>query len=95
MVPKRNQKRLYISQHCREALTAHVGNVLYSLFSGQVCLQPSAEDGYDWSLTESHNDLLQTNLGSGSVILYHSIQGELDQSPEMVTVQTPQVAQFE
>ncbi|CAG8305322.1 unnamed protein product [Penicillium salamii] len=32
MVPSSNQKRAYIRQHCREALAAHISNILYSLF---------------------------------------------------------------
>ncbi|CAG8250634.1 unnamed protein product [Penicillium salamii] len=99
MVPSSNQKRAYIRQHCREALAAHISNVLYPLFllrevhspqitdlvssslfffSSQICLQPSAEDRYAWSLMETHDELLQSNLGSGSVSLYQA--GRLSRS---------------
>jgi hypothetical protein len=62
---------------------------------GQVRLQPSAGDGYAWSVTESKKSLLQSNLGSGSVGLYRSICEELGRSLEAVTPQTLQVAQSE
>lgn len=44
---------------------------------------------------ESHDELLQSNLGSGSVSLYQSICEKLGRSLEPVTLQTPQVAQPE
>ena len=62
---------------------------------GQVRLQPSAGDGYAWSVTESKKSLLQSNLGSGSVGLYRSICEELGRSLEAVTPQTLQAAQSE
>ena len=61
----------------------------------QVRLQPSAGDGYAWSVTDSKKSLLQSNLGSGSVGLYRSIREELGRSLEAVTPQTLQVAQSE
>ncbi|CAG8278537.1 unnamed protein product, partial [Penicillium olsonii] len=61
----------------------------------QVRLQPSAGDGYAWSVTESKKSLLQSNLGSGSVGLYRSICEELGRSLEAVTPQTLRVAHSE
>ncbi|CAG7951589.1 unnamed protein product [Penicillium salamii] len=96
MVLSSNEKRAFFRQQCREALAAHIHNRLGLVVApGQVHLQPSAGDGYAWSVTESNKSLLQSNLGSGSVGLYRSICEELGRSLEAVTPQTLQVAQSE
>ncbi|CAG8271510.1 unnamed protein product [Penicillium salamii] len=43
------------------------------VISGQVRLQPSAEDGYASSVIKSHKKPLQSNLGNGSVGVYRSV----------------------
>lgn len=58
----------------------------------QVRLQPSAEDEYAWSATESKAHLLDCSLGNGSVGLYEAICKELGRSIEAVrpeTLRTP------
>ncbi|CAG8231427.1 unnamed protein product [Penicillium salamii] len=96
MVLSSNEKRAFFRQQCREALAAHIYNRLGLVVApGHVRLQPSAGDGYAWSVTESKKSLLQSNLGSGSVGLYRSICEELGRSLEAVTPQTLQVAQSE
>ncbi|KAK9847350.1 hypothetical protein MYU51_019563 [Penicillium brevicompactum] len=96
MVLSSNEKRAFFREQCREALAAHIHNRLGLVVApSQVRLQPSAGDGYAWSVTESKKSLLQSNLGSGSVGLYRSICEELGRSLEAVTPQTLQVAQSE
>ncbi|CAI7611034.1 unnamed protein product [Penicillium viridicatum] len=96
MVLTSNEKRAFFRQQCREALAAHIHDRLGLVVApSQVRLQPSAGDGYAWSVTESKKSLLQSNLGSGSVGLYRSICEELGRSLEAVTPQTLQVAQLE
>ncbi|CAG8902347.1 unnamed protein product [Penicillium nalgiovense] len=96
MVLSSNEKRAFFRQQCREALAAHIHDrVGLVVAPSQVRLQPSAGDGYAWSVTESKKSLLQSNLGSGSVGLYRSICEELGRSLEAVTPQTLQVAQSE
>ncbi|OQE52227.1 hypothetical protein PENNAL_c0492G03197 [Penicillium nalgiovense] len=68
MVLSSNEKRAFSRQQCREALAAHIHNRLGLVVApSQVRLQPSAGDGYAWSVTDSKKSLLQSNLGSGSV----------------------------
>ncbi|OQD77405.1 hypothetical protein PENANT_c106G08603 [Penicillium antarcticum] len=96
MVLTSNEKRAFFRQQCREALAAHIYDRLGLVVAPcQVRLQPSAGDGYAWSVTESKKSLLQSNLGSGSVGLYRSIREELGRSLEAVTPQTLLVAQLE
>ncbi|KAJ5230974.1 hypothetical protein N7489_011682 [Penicillium chrysogenum] len=96
MVLTSNEKRAFFRQQCREALAAHIYDRLGLVVApSQVRLQPSAGDGYAWSVTESKKSLLQSNLGGGSVGLYRSICEELGRSLEAVTPQTLQVAQLE
>lgn len=96
MVLSSNGKRAFFRQQCREALSAHIHDRLGLVVApGQVRLQPSAGDGYAWSVTESKKILLQSNLGSGSVGLYRSIREELGRSLEAVAPQTLQVVQSE
>ncbi|KAJ6022344.1 hypothetical protein N7499_002891 [Penicillium canescens] len=96
MVLTSNEKRAFFRQQCREALAAHINDRLGLVVApSQVRLQPSAGDGYAWSVTESKKSLLQSNLGGGSVGLYRSICEELGWSLEAVTPQTLQVAQLE
>ncbi|KAJ5640345.1 uncharacterized protein N7484_008207 [Penicillium longicatenatum] len=52
---------------------------------GRVRLQPSPEDGYAWSASNSKEHLLKTNLGRGTVGLYQDIIDELGKSIEAVT----------
>ncbi|CAG8074424.1 unnamed protein product [Penicillium salamii] len=96
MVLSSNEKRAFFRQQCREALAAHIHDRLGLVVApSQVRLQPSAGDGYAWSVTEYKKSLLQSNLGSGSVGLYRSICEELGRSLEAVAPQTLQVAQSE
>ncbi|KAJ5117892.1 hypothetical protein N7526_010915 [Penicillium atrosanguineum] len=50
-----------------------------------VRLQPSAQDGYAWSVTKSKESLIQTSLSNGSVGLYRAIREELGRSLEAVS----------
>ncbi|KAJ5775808.1 uncharacterized protein N7511_000819 [Penicillium nucicola] len=96
MVLTSNEKRAFLRQQCREALAAHIYDRLGLVVApSQVRLQPSAGDGYAWSVTESKKSLLQSNLGSGNVGMYRSICEELGRSLEAVTPQTLQIAQLE
>ena len=58
----------------------------------QVRLQPRAEDGYAWSVTEPNRHLLQSSLSGGNVRLYRSICDELGRSLEAVTPKTLQTS---
>ncbi|KAJ5642295.1 hypothetical protein N7490_006295 [Penicillium lividum] len=59
---------------------------------GRVRLQPSPEDGYAWSVSNSKEHLLKTCLGRGTVGLYQDIIDELGHSIEAVTPRTLQIA---
>ena len=50
-----------------------------------VRLQPSAQDGYAWSVTKSKESLIQTSLSNGTVGLYRAIREELGRSLEAVS----------
>ncbi|KAJ6171492.1 hypothetical protein N7470_000559 [Penicillium chermesinum] len=53
----------------------------------RVRLQPSAEDGYAWSVSDAQIHLLRTPLGRGTIGLYQEIIGELGKSIEAVRPQ--------
>jgi hypothetical protein len=61
----------------------------------QVRLQPSTDDGYSWSVTDSQKYLLQSSLSRGTVGLYRAICEELGRSLEAVRPQTVHRSQTE
>ncbi|KAJ5135379.1 uncharacterized protein N7515_004657 [Penicillium bovifimosum] len=55
---------------------------------GRVRLQPSAGDGYAWSVSKSQEYLLKSNLSNGTVGLYQAILDALGHSIEAVSPPT-------
>ncbi|KAI2791725.1 hypothetical protein POX_c04601 [Penicillium oxalicum] len=85
MATSSNKKRALLNQQCREALSAHIENRLGIVIKpDKVRLQPPAEDGYAWSVTEESAWLLQSCLSSGKVGLYRAICNALGKSLEAV-----------
>ncbi|KAJ6038180.1 hypothetical protein N7460_007951 [Penicillium canescens] len=84
-----NEKRALSRQQCREALAAHIHERLgLTVAPSRVRLQPSAADGYAWSVSNSQNHLLKTNLSNGTVGFYQDIRDALGCSMEAVSPQT-------
>ncbi|KAJ5215570.1 uncharacterized protein N7498_001977 [Penicillium cinerascens] len=93
MAMSSNEKRALERTKCREALAAHIRLRLGLVVApNQVRLQPRAEDGYAWSVTEPNRHLLQSSLSGGNVRLYRSICDELGRSLEAVTPETLQTS---
>ncbi|OQD76742.1 hypothetical protein PENANT_c121G08801 [Penicillium antarcticum] len=86
-----NEKRALSRQQCREVLAAHIHERLgLTVAPNRVRLQPSAADGYAWSVSDSQKRLLKTNLSNGMVGLYQAIRDALGCSIEAVSPQTLQ-----
>ncbi|KAJ6171558.1 hypothetical protein N7470_000625 [Penicillium chermesinum] len=86
-----NTRRAEKRQACREALANHIYRQLgLAIPPDRVRLQPSADDGYAWSVSNAQKHLLETPLGRGTVGLYQEIIAELGKSIEAVRPQTPQ-----
>ncbi|OGE47028.1 hypothetical protein PENARI_c074G02000 [Penicillium arizonense] len=86
-----NQRRALARQQCRAALAAHIHERLGLLVPPQhVRLQPSAEDGYAWSVLQGKEYLLDKNLGNGTVGRYEDIMKQIGSSFEAVTPQRQQ-----
>ncbi|KAJ5291401.1 hypothetical protein N7478_000652 [Penicillium angulare] len=80
-----NEKRAQRRQQCREALAAHINvRLKLSVAPSRVRLQPSAEDGYAWSVAKTSAHLLETSLSNGTVGLYNNILEELGRTIEAV-----------
>ncbi|KAJ5346190.1 hypothetical protein N7452_004194 [Penicillium brevicompactum] len=89
MILSSNEKRALLRQQCREALAAHIHDRLgLTVAPGRVRLQPSAADGYAWSVSKSQEYLLKTNLSNGTVGMYQAIRDALGCSIEAVSPQT-------
>ncbi|OQE70563.1 hypothetical protein PENNAL_c0114G05474 [Penicillium nalgiovense] len=89
MILSSNEKRALLRQQCREALAAHIHERLgLTVAPGRVRLQPSAADGYAWSVSKSQENLLRSNLSNGTVGLYQAIRDALGCSIEAVSPQT-------
>ncbi|OQD77342.1 hypothetical protein PENANT_c113G04627 [Penicillium antarcticum] len=86
-----NEKRALSRQQCREALAAHIHERLgLTVAPSRVRLQPSAADGYAWSVSGSQKHLLKTKLSNGTVGFYQAIRDALGCSIEAVSPQTLQ-----
>ncbi|KAJ5288266.1 hypothetical protein N7508_011041 [Penicillium antarcticum] len=84
-----NEKRALSRQQCREALAAHIHERLgLTVAPSRVRLQPSAADGYAWSVSDSQKHLLKTNLSNGTVGFYQDIRDALVCEMEAVSPQT-------
>lgn len=80
-----NQKRAQWRQKCREALARHIYHQLQlEVPPNKVRLQPSADDGYAWTVSESKRHLFDSHLSNGTVGLYQAICDEIGRSIEAV-----------